>query len=840
MLEKIYSELIDWAKSKWKRAILLVKFVIFNNWELSEEQRDNIIECMLDEEWIQNSINKFDDEVTLNKYDSNKNILLKKIDEIKWVNWLIEWQTLEFWQNLTVIYWINWTGKTWYSRILRSLWNSFDENQTILWNVFLEKKEDQYCKISYLENWKEKIWEWKWNWTLELPLWLFNNNCVNLWLKDKRSLVFTPNWFNLFEILKNEINILNTKITKKIENISWMIDENLIIKSKVKWIEVKNFIDSLSLDSNEVDIDNFETKTVKQLNKKKNDLINEKNKSNTDFLKLKIQNIDSILWKLLNLKGILDKYKQLFNKDNWQKYIKNKSDLEHLKKMPKKTINDIWKEKWIEFYDSCEFSNFIKMADRYIKLISNSKLDKCPYCNQELTDEATKLIELYEEAINNEAQKEIDEINDQINIFEEKILWLPDFNDTAELDWITQQNSKYIQNAKKDYKNHIKESNYLEMLNIDKITKLINKKISEQQSDKTKSEESLKNIENIFNKLESSIMEIEDRILFISEKEKIKNALWLIKSKDKFKTLCSKISANTLSKKASKIQNELFKEKYNEIFTNERKKLMCPDYIEYDLRIVNSSPSLTQNIWEKNLLSILSEGEQKSIALAEFITELNISWNNNPVVLDDPVNSLDEQRIDIVTRRLIDLSEERQVIIFTHNIIFFYNIEQVYEEYYLWKNKDKKDYEYIHYVVSKKNWHPWLLSKNKSPAQNTYNAYMDKIKKEIIENKNWDLSDEELYSKWYEYLRSAIELLIEEKIFSKTVRRYKKNVATWNFININWKLIDEHKKTIIEIFSRASSFNPWHSSANEYAIRPEKQIFQKDFERIQNIYKLFK
>ena len=840
MFEKIYSELIDWAKSKWKRAILLVKFVIFNNWELTEEQRDNIIECMLDEEWIQNSINKFDDEIALDKCDSNENILLKKIDGIKWVNWLIEWQTLEFWQNLTVIYWINWTGKTWYSRILRSLWNSFDENQTILWNVFLEKQEDQNCKISYLENWIEKIWEWKWNWTLKLPLWLFNNNCVNLWLKDKRSLVFTPNWFNLFEILKNEINILNTKITKKIENISWMIDENLIIKSKVKWIEVKNFIDSLSLDSNEVDIDNFETKTVKQLNKKKNDLINEKNKSNTDFLKLKIQNIDSILWKLLNLKGILDKYKQLFNKDNWQKYIKNKSDLEHLKKKPKKTINDIWKEKWIEFYDSCEFSNFIKMADRYIKLISNSKLDKCPYCNQELTDEATKLIELYEEAINNETQKEIDEISDQINIFEEKILWLPDFNDKAELDWITQQNSKYIKNAKKDYKNHIKESNYLEMLNIDEITKLINKKISEQQSDKTKTEESLKNIENIFNKLESSIMEIEDRILFISEKEKIKNALWLIKSKYKFKTLCSKISANTLSKKASKIQNELFKEKYNEIFANEREKLMCPNYIEYDLRIVNSSPSLTQNIWEKNLLSILSEGEQKSIALAEFITELKISWNNNPVVLDDPVNSLDEQRIDIVTRRLIDLSEERQVIIFTHNIIFFYNIEQVYEEYYLWKNKDKKDYEYIHYVVSKKNWYPWLLSKNKSPAQDTYNAYMDKIKKEIIENKNWDLSDEELYSKWYEYLRSAIELLIEEKIFSKTVRRYKKNVATWNFININWKLIDEHKKTIIEIFSRASSFNPWHSSSNEYAIRPEKQIFQKDFERIQYIYKLFK
>ena len=61
-----------------------------------------------------------------------------------------------------------------------------------------------------------------------------------------------------------------------------------------------------------------------------------------------------------------------------------------------------------------------------------------------------------------------------------------------------------------------------------------------------------------------------------------------------------------------------------------------------------------------SLAEILSEGEQKAIALAEFLTELQLDNSKSPVIFDDPVNSLDHNIIDDVSRRLIKLSRERQ------------------------------------------------------------------------------------------------------------------------------------------------------------------------------------
>lgn len=67
---------------------------------------------------------------------------------------------------------------------------------------------------------------------------------------------------------------------------------------------------------------------------------------------------------------------------------------------------------------------------------------------------------------------------------------------------------------------------------------------------------------------------------------------------------------------------------------------------------------------------ILSEGEQKVIALADFLAEASLQESSGPVVFDDPVNSLDYRRIDEVVARLHAISEKQQVVVFTHNIWF--------------------------------------------------------------------------------------------------------------------------------------------------------------------------
>ena len=64
----------------------------------------------------------------------------------------------------------------------------------------------------------------------------------------------------------------------------------------------------------------------------------------------------------------------------------------------------------------------------------------------------------------------------------------------------------------------------------------------------------------------------------------------------------------------------------------------------------------------------MSEGEQKAVALALFISEISLSNNKSTIIFDDPVNSLDHRIMYNLAGLLLSL--ENQIIIFTHNKMF--------------------------------------------------------------------------------------------------------------------------------------------------------------------------
>ncbi|MEN5206962.1 AAA family ATPase [Stenotrophomonas terrae] len=65
---------------------------------------------------------------------------------------------------------------------------------------------------------------------------------------------------------------------------------------------------------------------------------------------------------------------------------------------------------------------------------------------------------------------------------------------------------------------------------------------------------------------------------------------------------------------------------------------------------------------------ILSEGEQRIVALAAFLADATGVDRGLPVIFDDPISSLDQRYEEAVAKRLVDLAEHRQVIVFTHRL----------------------------------------------------------------------------------------------------------------------------------------------------------------------------
>ena len=79
--------------------------------------------------------------------------------------------------------------------------------------------------------------------------------------------------------------------------------------------------------------------------------------------------------------------------------------------------------------------------------------------------------------------------------------------------------------------------------------------------------------------------------------------------------------------------------------------------------------------------AILSEGEQRAIAIASFLAEIKLGKGRGGIVFDDPVSSLDHRRRWEVAERLVAESQMRQVIVFTHDIYFLCILEQKAQEH---------------------------------------------------------------------------------------------------------------------------------------------------------------
>lgn len=130
------------------------------------------------------------------------------------------------------------------------------------------------------------------------------------------------------------------------------------------------------------------------------------------------------------------------------------------------------------------------------------------------------------------------------------------------------------------------------------------------------------------------------------------------------------ISSHTLSRCEKIIQEKVYKSEFID-FLSKTKALKAPSEIKFDTAIMALKQGYHEISKATALGEILSEGEQTVVVLAQFIVENKFNPDNHVLILDDPVNSLDLQRMGIIANNLIQLAKEKQIVIFTRNLVFF-------------------------------------------------------------------------------------------------------------------------------------------------------------------------
>ena len=278
----------------------------------------------------------------------------------------------------------------------------------------------------------------------------------------------------------------------------------------------------------------------------------------------------------------------------------------------------------------------------------------------------------------------------------------------------------------------------------------------------------------------------------------------------------------SLTEAAKAAGDELLNKDFGRRFEDECKRLRAPN-------VTLNFPGREGQVTRRKLVAsykpteVLSEGEQKALALADFLAEVTCVPASSPVVFDDPITSMDYRRIHEVCDRIIALAEDHQIIVFTHNIWFAAE---------LLAKADKKKWKY--YDIRLEGGDAGVVMAAAHPRVDTIAQVSARVKKMIDAAENQEgVIKAALVEKGYEELRGFCEIVVEHEMFKGVVQRYAPNVMMTKLDQINVGNLQESMAAITPIFEKCCRYIASHSQPLEtQGIRPTLDELKADYDAV--------
>jgi ABC-type ATPase involved in cell division len=199
------------------------------------------------------------------------------------------------------------------------------------------------------------------------------------------------------------------------------------------------------------------------------------------------------------------------------------------------------------------------------------------------------------------------------------------------------------------------------------------------------------------------------------------------------------------------------------------------------------------------LTDVLSQGEQRRLALAMFLAEMEVRSDVSPVVFDDPTSSIDQEGRRRIARTLVKLGESRQVIVFTHELSLVQELQrQASPACVVHAQHIKRLGRTVGHVQPDLPWDGLPAKARRGELERIHAVLKTK----------YEESDDESYAKWAadfcNRLRAAFERAVEDSVLAGVVTRRRDDVQTKKLPTINWN------EEICELVDRGmSETSPW-------------------------------
>jgi hypothetical protein len=625
------------------------------------------------------------------RIEANTHIQLQAIKNLLNVNAIAENQQLAVsTAGMTVIYGDNGSGKSGYSRVLKRACRARDQSEPIYPNANLPKVQTGNAQASFDIVVDGNVKEVTWYQGKEAPAELssfaiFDTRCARAYLESEDDFSYIPYGLEVFEALAKVFQQLKTTI--ETEQKQSAVDLTAFSHLHGETV-VGKLIASLSAKTSRAQIEALAIINQGELEQREalEKSLKENNpKEKAGLLRLRARRVATIAKNvvekeilvgseaIVHLKALADSFRTA----QAAAALAAKSFKEGENLLP-----GTGGEAWRELFEAARKFALEAHPDKPFPALGNGA--ECPLCQQPLDEGAERLLR-FEAFIQAEAEKTAQDRRQELAVqyrpFAAAVMTLNIDEVTqaeiTEIDPVLVADTKAFESALGVRHAAIKAAivshdwTGLEAVLVspsDRLQALADKLNTEAETLEQASNEEERS------KLQQQLCELDARIKLSQAKEAVLTAVAKLELQGKLKSCLTAVRTNAISIKASELAEKVVSKELADALNREFKVLGVGSLsVTLQSRADRGKALHKLKLQLPQIRSpgeILSEGEQRAIAIASFLAEVGLNGGKGGIVFDDPVSSLDHRRRERVAKRLATEAIQRQVIIFTHDIYF--------------------------------------------------------------------------------------------------------------------------------------------------------------------------
>lgn len=743
--------------------------------------------------------------------ESTPPLSLIRLSEVRGVNALVPGAIIEPHEGLTILYGENGTGKTGYSRVFKALANSRTAD-TILGDIEADTAEAQTAKLEFKLGDDEQMLAWSGERGVSpfTRMSIFDSPAVSTHVDDDLDYVYTPASLALFNHVTAAIQALTGEIDTAITALS--TDSSGLLTRFQRGSSIYPLIETLGASTGlaelkakaatgetvEADLDSL-TQAVAAL------------RANTLSAQITVLKAEQrVLAQAATAADALVSFDSKAYNDALTKRAQLATDYETFRK-------ELFAAADLPADPDDTWSDFIEAGETYRQHLTElgaHDSDRCLYCRQSLLDPARDLLSRYSTYLEDKISADIRDTDSLLARFKQEAAGIEgkdcaQFVDEYQAE--EEQPSYFaqveaIEGARSALASAVADSKPASLTIADIVTQLktdVDAALKTAEEGITTLEAQQQNRTQLLAEKQTELVELKDAVELGTSWPLIEGQVRSAKEADQLKTLKRPLSSLTraVTALAKTTSDQLINQSFDALFLEECDALRAPTL---KLQFVGREGRAHR----RKVLSgkhkpsrVLSEGEQKVLALADFLAEARLAGITAPVIFDDPVSSLDHRRINEVAQRIAALADNNQVIVFTHDILFATTLLSLFE----------KSKRCVYFQITDENG-KGQVTRASGPRIDSLSAIKKRITGTIqaAKSQEGEVRDA-LVRVAYSHVRAWCEVFTEEELLKGVTKRYRANVQMTTLPNIDGTRLNEIGPKVTEIFEVACRHIDGHS-----------------------------